>query len=176
LARNLEIKCRLDNFKIVRKRILEIKRFAFLNEIQVDVYYKIKKGRLKLRIINSERGSLIFYERKEKTSKRISNYLISETESFKELDAILRRQFEVLGIVHKKRDIYLENNIRIHLDSVKGLGKFLEIEVVYESLIKAKKQMEQLIVALGLDEKDFIKASYSDLLINKNNVSTKTGF
>jgi len=167
LGSNLEIKCRLDNFRFVKKRISEIKEIVFLREKQFDVYYKVKKGRLKLRIINDERGNLIFYERKEKTSKRISNYLISETKSFKELDEILRSQFGVLAIVHKERDIYLDNNIRIHLDSVKGLGKFLEIEIIYENPIKAKKQMEQLIAALGLNEKDFIKASYSDLLINK---------
>jgi len=139
---------------------------AFLKEKQIDVYYKVTQGRLKLRIINNKRGNLIFYERKEKTSKRISNYFISETKSFKELDKILRSQFEVLAIVHKQRDIFLENNTRIHLDTVKGLGKFLEIEVVYKDIVKAKKQMEQLIASLGLNEEDFIKESYSDLLIN----------
>ncbi len=176
MATNLEIKCRLNNFRFVRKRISEIKRIVCLKEKQTDVYYNVKKGRLKLRIINNERGNLVFYERREKTSRRISNYLISETESFKELDEILRSQFEVLAIVHKQRNIFLQNNIRIHLDTVKGIGKFLEIEVVYKDIVKATKQMEKLIATLGLYEKDFIKESYSDLLINKNNVSTKTRF
>jgi len=167
LESNLEIKCRLDNFRFVKNRISEINGIILLREKQIDVYYKVTKGRLKLRIINDERGNLIFYERKEKTSKRISNYLISETKSFKELDEILRSQFEVLAIVHKERDIYLDNNIRIHLDTVKGLGKFLEVEVIYKNIIRARKQMKQLIAALGLNEKNFIKASYSDMLINK---------
>lgn len=167
MAKNLEIKCRLNNFNSVNKRINSIRGVIYTREYQTDIYYKVKTGRLKLRIINNEKGVLIHYQRPENKSRRISHYILSETKSHKELDEILRSQFDVLIIVRKQRDICLNKNIRIHLDNVKGLGKFLEIEVIYKNLSMAKKQMDILISYLGLIEKDFIKASYSDLLINK---------
>ena len=97
--------------------------------------------------------------------KRISKYIISQTENFKELDLILRKQFKVLVSVVKKREIFILKNIRFHLDNVKTLGKFLEIEIVYNNFSKAKVQMNELIAMLNLDEKIFIKKSYSDLLL-----------
>ncbi|MBK7157191.1 MAG: hypothetical protein IPH77_01180 [Ignavibacteria bacterium] len=48
------------------------------------------------------------------------------------------------------------------------LGNFLEIEIMFKDLKKAKKLMEELKDLLNLNPKDFIKSSYSDLLINKN--------
>ena len=67
--------------------------------------------------------------------------------------------------VDKKREIFVYDNVRIHLDKVKGLGNFLEFEIVFSSMAKAKQQMKTLIKYFGLDEKKFIKNSYSDLLM-----------
>lgn len=80
----------------------------------------------------------------------------------------MTEQFEVMVIVNKKREIFVKDNIRIHLDTVNKLGKFLEIEIMFKDLKKAKKLMEELKDLFNLNPKDFIKSSYSDLLINKN--------
>lgn len=80
---------------------------------------------------------------------------------------ILKSLFGVLVTVRKTREIFIVNNIRIHLDSVAGLGKFLEFEVIFSSLKKAEREIEKLIKHFGLDEKQFIKVSYSDLLLKK---------
>jgi len=45
---------------------------------------------------------------------------------------ILSRTLGVVGIVRKKRVLYLHGQTRIHLDSVEGLGDFLELEVVLD--------------------------------------------
>jgi adenylate cyclase class IV len=50
------------------------------------------------------------------------------------------------------------------LDKVAGLGNYLEIEIIYSDLLNAKKQMKNLVKLLDLEEKKFIKNSYSDLL------------
>ncbi|MEO6695490.1 MAG: class IV adenylate cyclase [Ignavibacteria bacterium] len=167
MASNLEIKYKLDDFRSVRRRISKIRDLVCSKEIQEDIYYKVKSGRLKLRIINNETGHLIHYIRVEKSSKRISRYEISKTSSFKELDSILRSQFQILTIVKKNRIIFTKENIRLHLDTLKDLGKFLEIEIIYKNISKARKQMEELICLLKLNEKNFIKTSYSDLLIKQ---------
>ena len=134
---------------------------------QKDIYFKVPDGRLKLRIINSQSGELIFYKRKESKKIRVSNYIISRTKDFKNLSEILSVNFEILVIVKKKRKIFIFDNIRIHLDKVENLGEFLEFEIVYDNYEQAKKQMKFLINYFKLNRNNFINNSYSDLLIEK---------
>lgn len=167
MKKNLEIKYKFGNLREISYVTGLLKNYSHTTEIQTDIYYKTGKGRLKLRIINDTEGSLILYNRAEKKNKRISKYTISKTKDYRELDFILRKQFGVLVTVSKKREVYVYNNVRVHIDTVKGLGKFLEIEIIYDEISKAKNQMKLLISDLKLDENKFIKVSYSDLLINR---------
>lgn len=167
MKKNFEIKCSVKDFRKYRDIINSGKSFEKSVEKQCDIYYKVRNDRLKLRIINEKLGALIYYDRREKTGKRVSQYQISYTENFSELDFILRKEFEVIVTVSKIREIYIDRNIRIHLDKVTGLGKFLEVEIIYEDLKKAKKQMKEITQMLEINENDLIKTSYSDLLINK---------
>lgn len=167
MKKNLEIKYKFGNLREISYVTGLLKNYSRTIEIQTDIYYKTGKGRLKLRIINDTEGSLILYNRAEKKNKRISKYTISKTKDYRELDFILRKQFGVLVTVSKKREVYVYNNVRVHIDTVKGLGKFLEIEIIYDEISKAKNQMKLLISDLKLDENKFIKVSYSDLLINR---------
>lgn len=164
MNKNLEIKIKLEKASHINSIRNSLNMYSRSVEKQIDIYYKVKKGRLKLRIINDKEGSLILYNRAETKGKRISHYIISKTKDFLELDFILSRQFEILVRVIKKREIFISENIRVHLDKVSGLGNFLEIEIIYGKLINAKKQMKELITLLNLDEKKFIKNSYSDML------------
>ena len=71
----------------------------------------------------------------------------------------------MLTVVSKVRNIYIKENVRIHLDRLKKLGDFLEIEIIYKDIKSAKKQMKELIEFLELNKNEFIKHSYSDMLI-----------
>lgn len=167
LKKNYEIKCRIEDRGSIENIKKALSKYKHTTEKQTDIYYKTGDGRLKLRIINDTDGSLIQYNRAEKKNKRISKYTISKTKDFKELDYILRKQLEVLVFVTKVREIFIHENIRVHIDNVKGLGRFLEIEIIYTELAKAECEMKKLITQLKLDERKFIKESYSDLLINR---------
>ena len=170
MRKNYEIKIPVKDIKELEKavrKLLRSKKHKNYIEYQKDIYYSIDRGRLKLRIIDSKIGNLIYYDRKEYNKKRVSNYIISATKNFKELDEILRKLFDIFIIVDKRREIYTYDNVRIHLDKVRKLGSFLEIEVIYDSLKDAKKIMNDLVNFLKLNENDFIKDSYSDLLIHK---------
>ncbi len=168
MKNNYEIKYPIRDYRKVKNVLNTLTHFSRHTEEQSDIYFKVKKGRLKLRIINNDSGHLIYYERGESSGKRISKYIISKTADFTELIDILKRQFEILISVHKIREIFIFENVRIHLDNVRLLGKFLEIEIIYESILQAKKQMKELISLLDIKENKLIKGSYSDLLINKN--------
>lgn len=167
MKKNYEIKCRIDDGLNADQIKKALGKYARSMEKQTDIYYKTDKGRLKLRIINGEEGSLILYNRAEKNNKRISKYTITRTKDFRELDFILRKHFKIIVTVIKEREIFIYKNIRVHIDKVKGLGRFLEIEIIYDDFSKAEIQMKNIIDVLNLNEKNLIKESYSDLIINR---------
>ena len=165
MPKNLEIKVKLSSHKEV-KTILKKNKTHFEGLlIQKDIYYKVDRGLLKLRIENGKQ-TLIFYDRDEKSKKRWSDYHLLEIKNT-DGNEYLKRFLDVLTIVNKKRELYLFNNTRIHLDYVKSLGYFLELETkVINRLKDAEKRFNNLLDLLKLRDIKEIRASYKDLLIN----------
>jgi adenylate cyclase, class 2 len=170
MKKNFEIKIKLPDPGKTKKLVRLLckgKSPQKQTQTQEDIYYRVNNGRLKLRIIGGKKGNLIHYFRSNKTGKRVSNYVISETNTPKELNTILSSLYGILITVKKKREITILDNVRIHIDNVIGLGNYLEIEIIFNSIREARKRMEQLINSLELNEEKFINVSYSDLLLNK---------
>jgi predicted adenylyl cyclase CyaB len=170
MRQNYEIKTAIKDTGSVRKLAVSYfsgKKFLRYTERQEDIYYKVNTGRLKLRIINSSHGTLIYYNRSNKTGKRVSDYLLSHIPEPSELSKTLGILFKETVRVKKNREIFRTDEIRVHIDNVSRLGKYLEFEVIFNSFKKAEKAMKGLIEHFKLDEKCFIKGSYSDLLLNK---------
>lgn len=170
MRKNFEIKVKLSDPKKTRKLVQMLckgKSPIREKQVQEDIYYMVNNGRLKLRIINGKMGTLIHYFRSSESGKRVSNYTISETNTPKELNSIFISLHKVLINVKKVREITIIDNVRIHIDKVIGLGNYLEIEIIFNSIKEAKKRMEHLIEILELNENEFINVSYSDLLLNK---------
>ena len=74
----------------------------------------------------------------------------------------------MLVIVEKTRELYLHDNVRIHLDQVAGLGAFLEFEAVLTSSAEAERghrQVRRLATEFSLRDEDLVAKSYSDLLL-----------
>lgn len=163
---NLELKIKVDNPAELLAMLKEINA-EFKGELeQVDVYYKIKNGLLKLRLENGSQ-TLIKYFRNEKTGNRWSDYqLISleRNDARKYLKDILKEE----TVVEKKRLLYLYDNTRIHLDTVKGLGSFLELEtLVVNGKEDAGKRFEKVAGLLSLNKKNEIRKSYRDLMLEQ---------
>ncbi|WP_231749848.1 class IV adenylate cyclase [Tautonia plasticadhaerens] len=84
------------------------------------------------------------------------------------LRAILSSVLGVLGVVRKRRWIYLVRQTRIHLDRVEVLGDYLELEVV---LRPEQDEGEGVVIAqdlmgrLGIGEDDLVEVAYVDLLM-----------
>ena len=166
MPKNLEIKVQLKSHKEV-KEILKKNQIRFSELlIQKDIYYKVEKGLLKLRVEN-DKQTLIFYDRDEKSKKRWSDYHLLDL-SFTDANKYLKRFLVVLVIVKKKRELFLYKNTRIHLDYVQGLGYFLELETrVVKGLKDAEKRFKYLVDLLELKNNKEIRASYKDLLMAK---------
>jgi len=168
---NIELKIGVNSFRGIKKLLKEINAKESGILIQKDTYYNSKNNRLKLREINNREFVLIGYSRPDKESAKLSNYdlLYLDKDQAKTLKKIMRDSFGEKVIVKKKRELWIYENTRIHLDLVEGLGKFLEIEtVVGEGTKKARKEYDEIYGFLKLDEFKKYKKSYSDLMIKKN--------
>jgi len=162
---NLELKVKVNshsNFISVLKSA-NAEKMGILK--QKDVYFKIKKGILKLRVENKT-FTMIKYFRDEK-AKRWSNYELLKLEGANP-ENYLRQIFDVEVVVEKKRMVWLYNNTRVHLDEVKGLGKFLELETLFISTRQdAVKRFNDTVTLLNLDLSGQIRASYKNLLMKQ---------
>lgn len=162
---NLELKIKVDSHA---KFISTLKKAGAEDQgilKQKDIYFKVKKGLLKLRV---EGGTytLVKYLRDEK-GKRWSNYELLELKG-KNPEKYLRNIFEVETVVEKKRIFWLFDNTRVHLDEVKGLGKFLELETLFTSTCKdAEKRFKKTVELLNLDLSKQIHTSYKNLVMKK---------
>ena len=77
----------------------------------------------------------------------------------------------VLVVVDKKREIYFIENVKFHLDTIEGLGTFMEIEAIdYENNIgmdKLQAQCQKYISLFEIPDTDLISVSYSDLILEQ---------
>jgi predicted adenylyl cyclase CyaB len=134
---------------------------------QEDVFFRCAGARLKLRILGPDRGELIRYERADVADTRCSQYLIAATADPKILLDILTATLGRTGTVEKIRTLYLIGQTRVHLDQVRDLGDFLELEVVLrpgQSESEGKHIAESLLLKFGIDRRDLIAEAYIDLL------------
>ncbi len=149
----------------LRRRVRGLRARQVSNERQTDTYFRVASGRLKLRERSGGSSELIFYERAERAAKRVSDYFLYRVEDAGSLKRFLARALGVRVVVAKRRAVYLYENARIHLDAVRGLGQFAEIEVIIDrGERQARELMEELLRELRIETKDLIRASYADLL------------
>lgn len=163
---NIEIKARCANQDEVRS-ILRSEGAEFRGtDHQVDTYFRVGSGRLKLREGNIE-NRLIFYDRQDRPGPKQSNVTLFDTEPGSGIKDILARALGVLLVVDKSREIYFIGNVKFHIDSVKNLGEFVEIEAIDSGGIPRERLVEQCdgyMRILRIDGRDLVSQSYSDLL------------
>ncbi|HEX2998035.1 MAG TPA: class IV adenylate cyclase, partial [Anaerolineales bacterium] len=127
---NIEIKARATNFAEIRRRAetLSDKPLDVLS--QEDTFFNTPQGRLKLRILSTGQGQLIYYTRPDQEGPKRSDYHIFLTNDPENLKRVLELAYGIRGVVKKTRYLYLVGQTRVHLDDVEGLGQFMELEVV----------------------------------------------
>ncbi len=178
MAENIEIKARYADHTLAREKLQELNADFIAREEQTDTFYHVTKGRLKLREINRENAFLIPYLRDDHSGPRSSEYTllpVPEPAKTKELLALI---LGVTAIVHKKREIYRYQNVRIHLDEVKHLGAFIEFEAVQnENTLKQKEQdkLSFLTNYFGIQRADIVPVAYVDLLSAQNKKPVSAG-
>lgn len=166
-TKTFEFKAKVSDIAYYEKKLLNLNPTFIGNEEQTDTYFKVNKGRLKLRESLKE-TTLINYFRENTVDTKKSEILVCKLNNQKDLKEILILQFGVKIIVNKKRKIYELENVRFHLDKVEGLGNFMEVEVTNSSKSfnseKLKYLCDQYFDYFQFTIDDSIPYSYSDLL------------
>jgi adenylate cyclase len=167
LPSNIEIKAYARNFDEIRRRAETLSDTPVDVLPQEDIFFNTPQGRLKLRVLSTNQGQLIYYTRPDQEGPKRSDYHISLTADPGNLKHVLGLAYGIRGIVRKTRYLYLVGQTRVHLDDVEGLGQFMELEVVMregQSDAEGQAIAEGLMASLGVESRDLIEGAYMDLL------------
>ncbi len=133
---------------------------------QRDTYFRTRAGRLKLREEEPGGATLIQYDRPDAGAARESRYRLTPVDDPDTLRASLDAALGTLVVVDKERHLLLWEGVRIHLDTVQGLGSFVELEGVAAAdsdLSAEHEKVARLREALQIGE--ILTDSYSDRLL-----------
>jgi len=165
--RNIELKARLADLDAARETAGRIATKRLGVQEQVDTYFHCGHGRLKLRQIDGLSAQLVWYARPNEHGPKASDYQLVPVSNPETLKAALAAALGVRGVVRKRREVFLCENVRIHLDEVEGLGTFLEFEAVLGPQVDdaaGHGQLERLVETFALGAGDLLPDSYGDMV------------
>jgi len=169
MAKNIELKARLRAVSHARKTARRLENRGSFTEHQVDTYFVCNAGRLKLRQRSGLASQLIAYQRADDSDAKASEYQILEVTDDGSCKSLLQAALGILCVVDKRREVYLHENVRIHLDDVAELGYFVEFEAVLTEDVDESVghgQVDRLREAFAISSTDLIATSYSDMILN----------
>ncbi len=174
---NVEYKAELKDLPLARSivRALGARHIGVLH--QTDTYFRIVErarrtkrpaaltARLKKRETAGEPTQWISYHRENSAAAKLSNFKIYTEEEAKERFG--PEPLAVRIVVKKSRELHMLDHIRIHLDTVEGLGTFLEFEAMVsprQNQAACRRAVADLRTALQPALGEAISAGYADLL------------
>jgi homotetrameric cytidine deaminase len=141
---------------------------------QRDTYFAARDGRLKLREERSgggdARAELIAYARPDQATARTSAYHLVEVPDPAALTAALDVSLGTVVVVEKARRLLLHDGVRIHLDTVAGLGAWVELEAVAapeSDLAPEHAKVARLRAALHIADDAVVARGYAALLLDQ---------
>ncbi|KAG6459156.1 uncharacterized protein LOC115449327 [Manduca sexta] len=174
--RNVEIKAVIKDYSNICLKAEELSGSPATIIKQDDTFYRVNEGRLKMRFYADHSATLIRYERDDKNGPKLSNYellhfSVDESEKAKLLDEMLKNCMGETGRVQKTRKLYMVDQTRIHIDTVEGLGNYMELETVLrpeQTVEEGQAIARDLQNKLGVKDEHLIHCAYIDLLIEKS--------
>jgi predicted adenylyl cyclase CyaB len=167
MARNIEIKARVPDPAALRARVVSLAASVPQVLVQRDTFYHAPAGRLKLREFADGAAELIYYERPDRLGPKTSIYSRTPVPDAASMRELLGRCLGTKAVVAKSRELFLIGRTRIHLDTVEGLGSFVELEVVLaagQTDAEGEQIASALMTQLGIREADLVGQAYVDLL------------
>ena len=171
---NVEIKARTIRAAAIREYLLEHGAEFKGKDLQTDTYFRVERGRLKLRSGQVE-NNLIHYFRPDKEGPKESVFTLVAIHDSEAMKQLLTDALGVLVEVKKEREIYYIDNVKFHLDTLGSLGNFVEIEAGNKirplSLELLHEQCNHYKAAFEIADGDLVNVSYSDMLLTNSHGS-----
>lgn len=168
---NIEIKAHCTFPEKVINKLVELGAEYKGRDHQIDTYFQVPNGRLKLREGKIE-NNLIQYDRPDQAGPKGSQFKLYPITDGPAMKALLSSANGIKTIVDKQRHIYYIENVKFHVDEVKGLGSFVEIEAgdLLKPLSAAElhEQCDYYLKVLNISPADLVEHSYSDLMLQKS--------
>ena len=165
---NIEFKASTTRLAALETLLLEQQPLFIGEDHQVDTYFNVPTGRLKLREGNIE-NTLIRYHRENTAGSKASDVLLYHLKPDLSLKEILINTLGIKAVVNKRRRIYFIDNVKFHFDTVEGLGTFIEVEAIdKDGTIGAEKlqsQCDHYAALFNIKQGEFIAVSYSDMVL-----------
>ena len=166
----VELKARVDDLNVIRKKLINLGTQHMGTYQQIDLYFEVPKGRLKLREMKGDNeAELIYYEREDVARPKRSDIYILKIGKPKFFKALLKKALKTKIVVDKVREIYQHEGTQIHLDTVKKLGTFIEFEreksADRDITRKDLQVVEELKEKLGICPENLERLSYSDIIL-----------
>lgn len=166
--KNVELKSRAPHLAEARRVCVRIGALFSGVLVQRDTYFAVPRGRLKLREVKDGPAELIAYIRPSAPRARLCDYVVVPVPEPAPARRMLARTLGVLAEVRKRRELYLYDGVRIHLDRVARLGTFVEFEAVLASgrcAAWGRRMLAQLRREMGFAAADLVPVSYLDLIL-----------
>jgi adenylate cyclase class IV len=173
--KNIEFKAELRDLELARATcaILKARRVGTL--LQTDEYVAVPEGRLKRRTERTGDGAdgaresegrvtWIWYDRADRMNARSSRWTPLDDAQVAVRWPGLDRT--VVKVIVKRRELWIVENVRIHLDAVAGLGHYFELEGVVgiaDDPAETKLKVETLIDKFRPTLGEPVSGSYADL-------------
>lgn len=169
--RNIELKAKLPSFEHARAACRAIGATLQGDIHQIDTYFNVPHGRLKLREATPGHTELVHYHRPDIAGAKGCDYTLETVNPT--IKPMLAAALGTLTVVDKVRTLYLWENVRIHLDRVQGLGDFLEFEAVQQpgdADEDGHKKLTFLADQFTIGENDHLTHSYLDMKLAQRQV------
>jgi len=165
---NIEFKATATDLDAFEKLLLDLNPIFIGEDYQIDTYFNVPNGRMKLREGNIE-NALIHYVRENTAGSKSSHIILYHHQPNENLKNLLTAAVGIKVIVDKRRKIYFIDNVKFHFDTVTGLGNFVEVEAIDKDGSIGKEKLQQqcdhYAGIFKLLPSHFVALSYSDLLL-----------
>lgn len=169
--RNIEIKARFASAELFNKAVEVARRLSGDDKgeilVQRDIFFHAATGRLKLRYEEGRVARLIQYSRPDTSAAKLSEFKLLTVAEPELLEQMLKDSVGVKGVVEKTRHLFMVGQTRVHLDNVKSLGHFFELEVCLrpEQTIEEGNSIAQNLQAdFGITADQLMSGAYMDEL------------
>lgn len=163
---DVNVKARYANLKMAEQLLLSNGAHFVGEDIQVDTFYQVHVGKMKLREGTIE-NLITHYLREIVNGEWQTRVFVYEKFPPEELKKKLLGHLPVLSQVRKTRRIFFIGNVKFHLDRFDNGDSFVEIEAIDKlgtlGVDHIRRQADEFSKLLSIQSHDILTQSYVDL-------------